>query len=148
MRKKIISLLIGVSVAAVALTGCGSASDKKEEISVVSREDGSGTRGAFVELFGIEEEVDGEKVDKTYDKAEITNSTSLMMTTIEGNKNAIGYVSLGVLNDTVKAVKIDGIEATADNIENGSYSISRPFNIVTKGEVSEVAQDFIDYIMS
>ena len=104
MRKKIISLLIGVSVAAVALTGCGSASDKKEEISVVSREDGSGTRGAFVELFGIEEEVDGEKVDKTYDKAEITNSTSVMMTTIEGNKNAIGYVSLGVLNDTVKAV--------------------------------------------
>lgn len=117
-------------------------------INVCSREDGSGTRGAFVELFGIQEEVDGEKVDMTTLDAIITNSTSVMMTTVQGDENAIGYISLGSLNDTVKAVKIDGAEATAENVVNGAYKVSRPFNIVLGEETSETAQDFIDYIMS
>lgn len=118
-------------------------------ITVISREDGSGTRGAFIELFGIEVKNDaGKKVDMTTDDAEITNSTSVMMTSVAGNTEAIGYISLGSLNDTVKAVKIDGAEATVDNIKSGTYKIARPFNIATKGEVSDVAQDFIKYIMS
>lgn len=118
-------------------------------ITVISREDGSGTRGAFIELFGIEVKNDaGEKVDMTTDDAEITNSTSVMMTSVAGNTEVIGYISLGSLNDTVKAVKIDGAEATVDNIKSGTYKIARPFNIATKGEVSDVAQDFIKYIMS
>ena len=118
-------------------------------ITVISREDGSGTRGAFIELFGIEVKNDaGEKVDMTTDDAEITNSTSVMMTSVAGNTEAIGYISLGSLNDTVKAVKIDGAQATVDNIKSGTYKIARPFNIATKGEVSDVAQDFIKYIMS
>ena len=118
-------------------------------ITVISREDGSGTRGAFIELFGIEVKNDaGEKVDMTTDDAEITNSTSVMMTSVAGNTEAIGYISLGSLNDTVKAVKIDGAEATVDNIKSGTYKIARPFNIATKGEVSDVAEDFIKYIMS
>lgn len=151
MKNQIIKILFGVALVAVCATGCGK--NKKnaagEEISVVSREDGSGTRGAFIELFGIEEEDEnGEKVDKTYEKAEITNSTSVMLTTVEGNKNAIGYVSLGALNDSVKAVKINGVEATQENIENKSYTISRPFNIVTKDGLSDVANDFISFIMS
>ena len=119
-------------------------------IVVVSREDGSGTRGAFVELFGIEQEDEsGEKVDMTIPTAEITNSTSVMMTTVAGNSAAIGYISLGSLDETVKAVKIDGAEASVETVKDGSYKVSRPFNIVTKTEgVSEAAQNFIDYIMS
>lgn len=118
-------------------------------ITVVSREDGSGTRGAFIELFGVEEKNDaGDKVDNTTEEAEITNSTSVMMTTIAGNKGAIGYISLGSLNDTVKAVKIDGTEATVDNIKNGSYKIARPFNIAVKEGLSDTAADFIRFIMS
>ena len=114
-------------------------------ISVISREDGSGTRGAFVELIGIEDE-NGE--DMTTDTAEITNSTSVMMTTVAGNKNAIGYISLGSLNDTVKALSVDGAEPTVDNIKSGVYKVSRPFNIVTTGNESEVTKDFISFIMS
>ena len=119
-------------------------------IVVVSREDGSGTRGAFVELFGIEQKDEsGEKVDMTIPTAEITNSTSVMMTTVAGNSAAIGYISLGSLDETVKAVKIDGAEASVETVKDGSYKVSRPFNIVTKTEgVSEAAQNFIDYIMS
>ena len=153
-----------------ALTGCGSSADTttdsgntttdaaadaagdfdtSSDISVVSREDGSGTRGAFIELFGVEEkDANGDKVDYTTDEAIIANSTEIVMTTVAGDDYAIGYSSLGSLNDTVKAVKIDGAEPTADNINNGSYTISRPFNIATKGDVSDVAQDFINYIMS
>ncbi|MDD3192242.1 MAG: substrate-binding domain-containing protein [Oscillospiraceae bacterium] len=123
--------------------------DTSKNIAVISREDGSGTRGAFVELFGVEEkDADGNKVDRTSEEADITNSTSVMMTSVAGNTYAIGYISLGSLNDTVKAVKIDGAEASVENIKNGTYGISRPFNIATKAEVSEVAQDFIDFIMS
>ena len=119
------------------------------DIHVLSREDGSGTRGAFIELLGIEEkDADGNKVDKTIASAEITNSTAVMMQTVAGDKAAIGYISLGSLDDSVKALKIDGVEATTDNVKNGSYSVSRPFNIVTKEETTEVAADFIAFILS
>ena len=123
--------------------------DRTSAIAVYSREDGSGTRGAFIELFGVEEKDEsGEKVDNTTEEAIITNSTDVMLTSVAGDTYAIGYVSLGSLNDTVKAVKIDGAEATVENIKSGTYKIARPFNIATKGEVSEAAQDFINYIMS
>ena len=123
--------------------------DASAEIAVVTREEGSGTRGAFIELFGIEEkDSDGNKVDNTIDTADTTQSTGVMLTTVAGNEAAIGYVSLGALNDTVKALKIDGAEATVENVKNDSYKIKRPFNIVTKDGLSEVAQDFVDYILS
>lgn len=176
--RKLLSVMLSVVLAAgcVTLTGCGDSGkpasnadnssyeednngdsgedsgsnfDSSYEITVVSREEGSGTRGAFIELFGVQEkDADGNKIDNTTVEAMITNSTSVTMTTVAGNEYAIGYASLGSLDDTTKAVKIDGVEATAENIKNGSYTVSRPFNIVTKGEVSETAQDFIDYIMS
>ena len=138
-----------VTTTAAAETTTEAAKDSALEgpITVISREDGSGTRGAFIELFEVKNDA-GEKVDMTTDDAEITNSTSVMMTSVAGNTEAIGYISLGSLNDTVKAVKIDGAEATVDNIKSGTYKIARPFNIATKGEVSDVAQDFIKYIMS
>lgn len=119
-------------------------------IDVISREDGSGTRGAFIELFGVEQKdaASGEKVDYTTDDAEITNSTEVMITSVAGDKQAIGYISLGSLNDSVKALKIDGAAATVDDIKYGTYKIARPFNIVTTGEVSDVAQDFINFIFS
>lgn len=119
-------------------------------IDVISREDGSGTRGAFIELFGVEQKdaASGEKVDYTTDDAEITNSTEVMITSVAGDKQAIGYISLGSLNDSVKALKIDGAAATVDDIKDGTYKIARPFNIVTTGEVSDVAQDFINFIFS
>ena len=123
--------------------------DTSKEISVNSREDGSGTRGAFIELFGVEEKAaDGTKVDNTTVEANITNSTAVMMTSVAGDPYAIGYISLGSLNDTVKAAKIDGAEATTENVANGSYKVARPFNIVTKDGLSDVAKDFVDYIMS
>ena len=119
------------------------------EISIISREEGSGTRGAFIELFGIEEkDADGNKVDKTTEEATITDKTSVMLTTVSGNEYAIGYVSLGSLNNTVKALKVDGAEGTAENIKAGTYKISRPFNIAPKGEATGLSKDFIDYIMS
>ena len=118
-------------------------------IDVISREDGSGTRGAFIELFGVEQkDASGEKVDYTTDDAEITNSTEVMITSVAGDRQAIGYISLGSLNDSVKALKIDGAAATVDDIKDGTYKIARPFNIVTTGEVSDVAQDFINFIFS
>ncbi|QOS67753.1 substrate-binding domain-containing protein [Eggerthella guodeyinii] len=129
--------------------GSSASTSPSGQISVYSREDGSGTRGAFIELFGIEEkDANGDKVDMTTPSAAITNSTSVMMTSVSGDENGIGYISLGSLNDTVKALSIDGAEATAENVKNGEYKVSRPFNIVTKDGVSDVAQDFIDYIMS
>lgn len=119
------------------------------EITVISREDGSGTRGAFIELFGIEEKAaNGEKMDMTTEDAKITSSTSVMMTTVEGDVNAIGYISLGSLNESVTAVKVDGAEASAENVAAGTYKVQRPFNIATNGTPSEVAQDFINFIMS
>ncbi len=118
-------------------------------ISLLTREDGSGTRGAFIELFEIEEkDENGDKVDKTSELAEVTNSTAVMLSTVAGNKKAIGYVSLGSLDDSVKALSIDGAEATVDNIKSGNYKVCRPFNICYKGGHSELAQDFVDYILS
>ncbi len=153
--KKIAVIALSTMLAAGCLAGCGNSKsgnsgfDTSKSITVMSREDGSGTRGAFVELFGVEQkDENGEKVDHTSDEAIITNSTSVMMTSVAGDLYGIGYISLGSLNDTVKALKIDGAEATVDNIKSGSYKISRPFNIATKDDVSEVTQDFIDYIMS
>jgi phosphate transport system substrate-binding protein len=119
------------------------------DIVVVSREDGSGTRGAFIELFGVEQkDADGKKVDYTTLDAEIVNSTSVVLQTVAGNDAAIGYISLGSLDSTVKALQIDGADATVANVKDGSYKISRPFNIVTKAEVSESAKAFIDFILS
>lgn len=130
-------------------TGSAGSSSKSQTITVVSREDGSGTRGAFIELFGIEEkDASGKKVDNTTDDATITNSTEVMMTTVAGDEAAIGYTSLSALNSSIKALKVDGAEATAANVKSGTYKISRPFNIATKGTVSEVTQDFINYILS
>ena len=168
--KKFIAVLATVGMVASMAAGCGLGEDTKEatsdnkasktestsgdwdsanDITIVSREDGSGTRGAFVELFGIQEEVDGEKVDMTTVDAQVTNNTSVMLTTVAGDEYAIGYVSLGSLDESVKALKIDGAEATEENIENGSYKVSRPFNIAVKeGNDNEVAKDFITFIMS
>lgn len=160
--KKFLALTATVAMVASMAVGCGNSgnSDKTDgkaetefdaanDISVVSREDGSGTRGAFIELFGIEEkDASGEKVDNTTEEANITNSTSVMLSTVADNEYAIGYVSLGSLNDTVKALKVDGAEPTEENIKSGEYKVARPFNIATKGDVSEVAQDFINFILS
>ena len=152
------TLVLGMS----ALAGCGGSDseggtgedqlagfDTAKQIAVMSREDGSGTRGAFVELFGVEQKNEaGEKVDMTTLDASITNSTAAMMTGVAGNEYAIGYISLGSLDDTVKALKIDGAEATVENIKAGTYGIARPFNVATKGELSDAAQDFMNFIMS
>lgn len=176
MKKKLLSVMLVGALAISALTGCGSKEtasddsqktgttteadsssdaadtsdfDNSEMINVQSREDGSGTRGAFIELFGIEEkDADGNKIDNTTEEANITNSTEVMLTSVAGDEYAIGYVSLGSLNDTVKALKIDGAEATAENIKAGTYKIARPFNIATKGDATGLAADFINYIMS
>lgn len=123
--------------------------DPSKEINVCSREDGSGTRGAFIELFGVEQKNDaGEKVDYTTDDAAITQSTGVMMTTVSQDEYAIGYISLGSLDNSVKSVDIDGVEATVENINSGDYKIARPFNIATKDDISDVAKDFITFIMS
>ena len=166
--KKIAAAVMMVCMVAVTAVGCGSSNgtdtkgadanqsdatsdwDETSDVTIVSREDGSGTRGAFIELFGIEEKQDdGTKVDMTTTDAQITNNTSVMLTTVADNEYAIGYVSLGSLNDSVKALKIDGAEATAENIENGSYKVSRPFNIAVKKDLNnKVAKDFMSFIMS
>ena len=159
--KKLLAVTAIAAMTAVSVVGCGSKSegaddgskeaawDAANDISVVSREDGSGTRGAFVELFGVEEkDENGEKMDMTTEEAAITNSTSVMMNTVAGNEYAIGYISLASLDDSVKATKIDGAEATVENIKSGDYKVQRPFNIVTKEGLSDVAQDFVNYIMS
>ena len=142
---------MSAALSGLLAVGCGSeAFSAKEDITIVSREDGSGTRGAFVELFGIEEKDEsGEKVDRTTTDAQTTNNTSVMMTTVSGDMYAIGYISLGSLNNTVKAVKIDGVEPTVDNVKNETYKIARPFNIAYKEDaLSDAAKDFINYIMS
>lgn len=157
--KKLAAISLSVLCVAGMLTGCGggnsnsssgnSSAGEAKPISIVSREDGSGTRGAFIELFGVQEkDADGNKIDNTSVDANIVKSTEVMMTTVANDDYAIGYTSLGALNDTVKALKVDGVEATAENIKGGTYKISRPFNIATKGKVSDVADDFMKYIMS
>ena len=147
MKKRIAGVLTAVLIGTTVM-GTVVMAAPSGAIDVISREDGSGTRGAFVELFGIEEEKDGEKVDMTTQEASITNNTDVMLTTVAGDENSIGYVSLGSLNDTVKAVKIDGAEATAENVADDTYKVARPFNIVTGDKLSDAAQDFINYIMS
>ena len=150
MKRKMMKFL-GIAMALALLPSCFAAGkwNKKSAISVISREDGSGTRGAFIELFGIEQKNSaGKKVDYTTDEATITNSTAVMLTSVASDKYAIGYVSLGSLNNSVKALKIDGADATVANIKNGSYKISRPFNIAVKDNLSAAAQDFVNYIMS
>lgn len=145
MMKKIFTLALAAVLAGTALASCAAKGfDKDGAITVISREKGSGTRSAFIELFGVE--VDDE--DKTVETADITDKTNVMMTSVSENANAIGYISLGSLNDSVKALKIDGAAATVENIENGSYKISRPFNIATKSDLSETAKDFVDFILS
>lgn len=158
--KKTARILPALALTAALLAGCGNSGAastpagsapavSNAPISVVSREDGSGTRGAFVELFGVEQKnAEGKKVDYTTDTAEITNSTAVMLTTVAGNSDAIGYVSLGSLDDSVKALTIDGTAATVDNIKSGAYTVARPFNIATTDSLSAVAQDFVNYILS
>ena len=151
--KKFAAIFMCAALAVGALSGCssnenssnGDNSTAGNPISVVTREDGSGTRGAFVELFGIE---DADGNDAITQSAEISNSTSVVMTTVAGNPDAIGYISLGSLNNTVKALEIDGVAATVENINNGTYKVYRPFNIATKEGLSETAQDFVNFIMS
>ena len=163
MRKFLGTALV-VALSAACLAGCGGNSGSGdgstdggsanagsgEAITVLSREDGSGTRGAFIELFGIEQEDEsGETVDMTTVDAQITNSTAVMMSSVANDVNAIGYISLGSLNDTVKAVSIDGAEASVANVENGTYKVVRPFNIVVKEEQTNPAvTDFTNFIMS
>lgn len=126
----------------------GASFDTTKTINATTRENGSGTRGAFIELFGIEVEENGEKVDKTDSGIAETNNTSVMMTTVASDSYSIGYISLGSLNDTVKAVKIDGVEPSVETVADGSYKIARPFNIVTKDDLSDVAKDFETFILS
>lgn len=176
--KKILSTMLALTLCASMLAGCGGESSSSSEaaygsessastgsaseessskaeagsasasgpITVISREDGSGTRSAFVELIGV---VNDEDIDMTTTSAEISNSTEVVIQSVAGNTGAIGYISLGSLDETVKGVAIDGAEPTAENIESGSYTVSRPFNVATKGELTnEAAQDFMNYIMS
>jgi len=145
--KRIIALALAAMTLTLSFTGC--AGKKNDDISVISREEGSGTRGAFIELFGVEQkDANGNKVDYTIAGADIGSSTAVVMTSVAGNEQAVGYISLGSLNGTVRALDIDGTAATVENIKNGTYKIARPFNIATKGEVSPVAQDFINFILS
>lgn len=163
MKKLKLTGIAGAALSAMllmgALAGCGGTGETTPTdtgsgamsgtINVVSREDGSGTRSAFIELFGIEEkQEDGTKIDRTKPDASITNSTAVMLTNVSNDPNAIGYVSMGSLDDSVKTVDIDGAEATTENVKNGSYQVSRPFNIVTGNSVSDVSQDFINFILS
>lgn len=159
--RKYAAVAVSVLCLTGALAGCGSSSSSSlsgstdtkaassKNITVVSREDGSGTRGAFIELVGVEQkDSSGKKIDMTSEDAVVVNSTATVITTVAGDESSIGYISLGALNSTVKAVKVGGVEATADNVKNGSYKLSRPFNIATKGTPNELSQDFINYIMS
>lgn len=180
MKKKVVTILMAITMTAALLAGCGSKEaetaapaqteaeapaeeeeapaeeaeaagdfDTTMDISVISREDGSGTRGAFIELFGVEQKDEsGKKVDYTTEDATITNNTSVMMTTVAGDEYSIGYISLGSLDSSVKALKIDGVEASVENIKNDTYKVARPFNIATKDGLSEAAQAFIDFILS
>lgn len=158
--KKLMSILMLVGLMAFALCGCGggeepaateegadtTAEAMSGEISVVVREDGSGTRDAFNELMGVIDENDN---DLTYEGAEVTNSTSVAMSTVAGNPQAIGYISLGSLSDEVKALNVDGAEPTVENVKSGTYKVSRPFNVAyVEGSLSDVAQDFMNYVMS
>jgi len=160
-RVRSFALVLAAVSSIFALSGCNQkngkkVSDSKESknandlaINVLSREEGSGTRGAFIEIFGIQKKDDsGKKIDYTSEEATITNSTAVMMTTVAGDPAAIGYISLGSLNNSVKALKVDGVDASVENIQNGSYKISRPFNVAVMEGLSSQAEDFLNYILS
>lgn len=140
--KKFLAISAVGIMTAVSITGCGNKG--KDEIHVITREDGSGTRGAFTELLEIAQD----DIDHTIQTAEVTQSTSVMISTVSGNEAAIGYASLGSVDDTVKVLKVDGVEATTENIKNGSYKVARPFIIASKDNLSDAAKDFENYILS
>lgn len=169
---KVTALLLALLLATLSLAACGETKTEDpaptettestdattestepalltDQILVVTREDGSGTRSAFVELTGVLAEENGEDVDKTVETANVSQGTNEVITFVSGAKAAIGYISLGSLNDTVKAVKIEGVEANPEDVKAGSYKISRPFNICyQEGSLSDVAKDFTTFIMS
>ena len=152
MKKRLSLVLVAIMVV-VFTVGCSSNEtsgfDMSRTINLVSREDGSGTRGAFVEIVGIlEKDADGNEVDRTYEEAVIQNATDAVLTTVAGDEYTIGYISLGSLNDTVKTVNVGGAEATAANVQDGSYAIARPFNIAYKDGLSDLGTDFISFILS
>lgn len=136
--------------AAPASSAAAGAFDTAQDIAVFTREDGSGTRGAFIELTGVEQkDADGKKVDRTTEAAAVQSSTNGVMTAVANDATAIGYISLGSLNDTVKAVTVDGVKAGADTVKDGSYTLARPFNLVTNGDATDpVAVDFLAYCLS
>ncbi len=148
--KKILSVVLSIMMILTAISAL--AFDAAGDITVISREDGSGTRGAFVELTGVEEKnAEGKKVDNTTLDAEIVNGTSTVLTSVAADTQAIGYISMGSLNDTVKGVKIEGAEPTAENVVAGTYPIFRPFNLAFLGAVEEksvAVQDFVKFILS
>ena len=148
----IISVICLVGIAAFVMYGCSGGKENEEkpgasgQITVISREEGSGTRDAFVEVMGITDEKGN---DITADMAELTNSTSVMMSTVKGNKNAIGYVSLGSLSSDVKAVKLDGVAPSTATVKDGSYKLQRPFKIAyINAKLTDIDKDFISFIMS
>ena len=149
MKNMMKKILCGAAALCLMASAAAAEFDAGKLIDVISREDGSGTRGAFVELTGVEQKIDGKKVDMTTEDAQITNNTAVMMTTVAGDTYAIGYISLGSLNETVKAVKVAGVEATAENVKSGAYKVARPFNIAWKEDaLSDAGKDFIAYILS
>ena len=149
MKNMVKKMLCGAAALCLMASAAAAEFDAGKLIDVISREDGSGTRGAFVELTGVEQKIDGKKVDMTTEDAQITNNTAVMMTTVAGDTYAIGYISLGSLNDSVKAVKVAGVEATAENVKSGAYKVARPFNIAwQEATLSDAGKDFIAYILS
>ena len=149
MKNMMKKMLCGAAALCLMASAAVAEFDAGKQIDVISREDGSGTRGAFVELTGVEQKIDGKKVDMTTEDAQITNNTAVMMTTVAGDTYAIGYISLGSLNDSVKAVKVAGVEATAENVKSGEYKVARPFNIAwQEAALSDAGKDFIAYILS
>ncbi len=146
MKKKILATIMTIVTAVMLFCGCAG---EMSGITVITREKGSGTRSAFIEITGIEaKNEEGTKVDRTMAQAETQSSTAAVITSVSNTKNAVGYISLGSLNDTVKAVKVNGVEATVENVKNGTYKLSRPFNIAYKGELDQATQDFVNFIMS
>lgn len=150
IKKQFVKALavLAVFASAISLASCGGSGDSSaatSPISVITREEGSGTRSAFIELFGVQ---DSDKVDHTTDQASVNNSTAVVMTSVQSDKNAIGYISMGSLNDSVKALKINGVDATVDNVKNDTYAISRPFNVVTQQDISDAATEFEAFLAS
>lgn len=119
--------------------------DASSDIHVITREDGSGTRTAFTEIAGVVDENDDDIITPT---ATVQNGTNAVMQGVAGDVYSIGYISLGSLNDSVKAVSVNGVAAEADLVASGEYEVARNFNVTYGGELSEVAQDFWDFMFS